>query len=68
MRDDEEIVAMCQQLHDLGFIAHYNDAKLSDWVITNPQKIIDAISAIITSAVQPPLTLWHADMLIMIQP
>ena len=43
---------MCKRLHELGFVAYYDDAKLRDWVITNPQKIIDAIAALITSKVR----------------
>ena len=52
MRDPEEVLEMCKRLHELGFVAYYDDAKLHDWVITNPQKIIDAIAAIITSVVR----------------
>ncbi len=43
---------MCKRLHELGFVAYYNDAKLKDWVVTNPQKVIDAIAAVVTSAVR----------------
>ena len=45
----DEIERLLTQLHRLGFIAWYNDAKLSSHVILKPQSVIDAIATVITT-------------------
>eukprot|EP00300_Choanocystis_sp_HF-7_P017490 c19747_g1_i1.p1 GENE.c19747_g1_i1~~c19747_g1_i1.p1 ORF type:complete len:751 (+),score=194.93 c19747_g1_i1:77-2254(+) len=45
---DGEVLNMCSQFHRLGFLAWYDDPKLSHMVITKPQAVIDAIAMIIS--------------------
>eukprot|EP00301_Raphidiophrys_heterophryoidea_P008143 c13063_g1_i3.p1 GENE.c13063_g1_i3~~c13063_g1_i3.p1 ORF type:complete len:1028 (-),score=286.97 c13063_g1_i3:82-3165(-) len=49
VNEASEVRAMCKQLHDLGFVVCYDDVKFKDWIITNPQKIIDAVACVITT-------------------
>jgi GTPase SAR1 family protein len=44
---ETEVAALLDLFHELGTIVHYNDTKLKDMVILDPQWLIDLISAVI---------------------